>query len=57
MSFRTRLTLVAAAAVGIAVVAASVVVYIGYLRRKTESGGKPRLIHTVRGVGYALRET
>jgi two-component system response regulator MprA len=32
-------------------------VYIGYLRRKTESGGKPRLIHTVRGVGYALRET
>jgi two-component system response regulator MprA len=32
-------------------------VYIGYLRRKTEAGGKPRLIHTVRGVGYALRET
>ena len=32
-------------------------VYIGYMRRKTESGGKPRLIHTVRGVGYALRET
>jgi two-component system response regulator MprA len=31
-------------------------VYIGYLRRKTEVGGKPRLIHTVRGVGYALRE-
>jgi len=31
-------------------------VYIGYLRRKTESGGSPRLIHTVRGVGYALRE-
>jgi two-component system response regulator MprA len=31
-------------------------VYIGYLRRKTESGGKPRLIQTVRGVGYALRE-
>ena len=31
-------------------------VYIGYLRRKTESGGRPRLIHTVRGVGYALRE-
>jgi two-component system, OmpR family, response regulator MprA len=31
-------------------------VYIGYLRRKTEQGGKPRLIHTVRGVGYALRE-
>ncbi len=32
-------------------------VYIGYLRRKTEASGKPRLIHTVRGVGYALRET
>jgi two-component system, OmpR family, response regulator MprA len=31
-------------------------VYIGYLRRKTEVGGKSRLIHTVRGVGYALRE-
>ncbi len=31
-------------------------VYIGYLRRKTEAGGKGRLIHTVRGVGYALRE-
>ena len=31
-------------------------VYIGYLRRKTEAGGKPRLIHTVRGVGYALKE-
>jgi two-component system response regulator MprA len=31
-------------------------VYIGYLRRKTESGGRGRLIHTVRGVGYALRE-
>jgi len=31
-------------------------VYIGYLRRKTESGGRPRLIRTVRGVGYALRE-
>ena len=31
-------------------------VYIGYLRRKTEGGGKPRLIHTVRGVGYALKE-
>ncbi len=31
-------------------------VYIGYLRRKSEAGGKPRLIHTVRGVGYALRE-
>jgi two-component system, OmpR family, response regulator MprA len=31
-------------------------VYIGYLRRKTEAGNRPRLIHTVRGVGYALRE-
>ena len=31
-------------------------VYIGYLRRKTEAGGKARLIHTVRGVGYALRQ-
>lgn len=31
-------------------------VYIGYLRRKTEIGGRPRLIHTVRGVGYVLRE-
>jgi two-component system, OmpR family, response regulator MprA len=32
-------------------------VYIGYLRRKTEAGGETRLIQTVRGVGYALRET
>jgi two-component system response regulator MprA len=31
-------------------------VYIGYLRRKTEEGGAPRLLHTVRGVGYVLRE-
>ena len=31
-------------------------VYIGHLRRKTEVGGKPRLIQTVRGVGYALRD-
>jgi two-component system response regulator MprA len=31
-------------------------VYIGYLRRKTETGDRPRLIQTVRGVGYALRE-
>jgi two-component system, OmpR family, response regulator MprA len=32
-------------------------VYIGYLRRKTEVGDEPRLIHTVRGVGYVLRES
>jgi len=31
-------------------------VYIGYLRRKTELGQEPRLLHTVRGVGYVLRE-
>jgi len=31
-------------------------VYIGYLRRKLEENGEPRLLHTVRGVGYALRE-
>ena len=31
-------------------------VYVGYLRRKTEAGGKTRLIQTVRGVGYTLRE-
>jgi two-component system response regulator MprA len=31
-------------------------VYIGYLRRKTEAGDEPRLIQTVRGVGYALRQ-
>jgi two-component system, OmpR family, response regulator MprA len=31
-------------------------VYIGYLRRKTEANSRPRLIQTVRGVGYALRE-
>ena len=30
-------------------------VYVGYLRRKTEAGGAPRLLHTVRGVGYVLR--
>jgi two-component system response regulator MprA len=33
----------------------SLEVYIGYLRRKTELDGEPRLIHTVRGVGYVLR--
>ena len=32
-------------------------VYVGYLRRKTEAEGEQRLIHTVRGVGYVLRET
>jgi two-component system response regulator MprA len=30
-------------------------VYIGYIRRKTEAGGEPRLVHTVRGVGYTAR--
>ncbi|MGL4172966.1 MAG: response regulator transcription factor [Actinomycetota bacterium] len=30
-------------------------VYVGYLRRKTELDGKPRLVHTVRGVGYVVR--
>jgi two-component system, OmpR family, response regulator MprA len=35
----------------------SLEVYVGYLRRKTEAGGEPRLIQTVRGVGYSLRET
>jgi two-component system, OmpR family, response regulator MprA len=34
----------------------SLTVYIGYLRRKTEAAGQPRLLHTVRGVGYILRE-
>jgi two-component system, OmpR family, response regulator MprA len=34
----------------------SLEVYVGYLRRKTEEGGEPRLIQTVRGVGYSLRE-
>jgi two-component system, OmpR family, response regulator MprA len=32
-------------------------VYVGYLRRKTEADGEPRLIHTVRGVGYVLKES
>ena len=31
-------------------------VYVRYLRQKLESAGEPRLIHTVRGVGYILRE-
>jgi two-component system, OmpR family, response regulator MprA len=34
----------------------SLEVYVGYLRKKMEQGGEPRLIQTVRGVGYALRE-
>ena len=34
----------------------SLEVFISYLRRKLEAGGDPRLIHTVRGAGYALRE-
>jgi two-component system response regulator MprA len=34
----------------------SLEVYVGYLRRKTEAAGEPRLIHTIRGVGYVLRE-
>ncbi len=33
----------------------SLEVYVGYLRRKTEAAGEPRLVHTVRGVGYVLR--
>ena len=33
----------------------SLEVYVGYLRRKTEAAGEPRLLHTVRGVGYVLR--
>jgi two-component system response regulator MprA len=33
----------------------SLEVYVGYLRRKTEAEGEPRLLHTVRGVGYVLR--
>jgi two-component system response regulator MprA len=35
----------------------SLEVYVGYLRRKTEAEGEPRLIHTVRGIGYVARET
>jgi len=34
----------------------SLEVYVGYLRRKLEAEAEPRLIHTVRGVGYSLRE-
>ncbi|MFN3603025.1 MAG: winged helix-turn-helix domain-containing protein, partial [Dietzia sp.] len=35
----------------------SLEVYVGYLRRKTEAEAEPRLIHTVRGVGYVLKES
>ena len=35
----------------------SLEVYVGYLRRKTEAEGEPRLIHTVRGVGYVLKDS
>jgi two-component system response regulator MprA len=31
-------------------------VYVGYLRQKTEAAGEPRLLQTVRGIGYVLRE-
>ena len=34
----------------------SLEVYVGYLRRKTEAEGEPRLLHTVRGVGYVLKD-
>jgi len=40
-----------------ATTANSLEVYVGYLRRKTELEGETRLIHTVRGVGYVLRDT
>ena len=35
----------------------SLEVYVGYVRRKTEAEGEPRLLHTVRGIGYVLKET
>jgi two-component system, OmpR family, response regulator MprA len=35
----------------------SLEVYVGYLRRKTEAAGEPRLLHTVRGIGYVLKES
>ncbi len=35
----------------------SLEVYVGYLRKKTEANGEPRLIHTIRGVGYVLKDT
>ncbi|MDE3129873.1 MAG: winged helix-turn-helix transcriptional regulator, partial [Acidobacteriota bacterium] len=40
----------------ISVTSNSLRVYIGYLRKKLEADGEPRLIHTVHGVGYVLRE-
>jgi len=40
-----------------ATTANSLEVYVGYVRRKTEAESEPRLIHTVRGVGYVLRES
>jgi len=33
-----------------------VAVYVGYVRQKLEEAGEPRLLHTIRGAGYALRE-
>ncbi len=33
-----------------------VAVYVGYVRQKLEESGEPRLLHTVRGAGYAMRE-
>ncbi len=35
----------------------SLEVYVGYVRRKLEADGEDRLLHTVRGIGYVLRET
>ena len=35
----------------------SLEVYVGYIRRKTEAEGESRLIHTVRGVGYVMKES
>jgi two-component system response regulator MprA len=57
---RTALTradvLTGAWAYGVAVETNAVEVYVGYLRRKLEEAGEPRLIWTLRGVGYVLRE-
>ena len=54
MTLGRRLTLLSALAVG--ATSNALGVYVGYLRRKTEAAGEPRLLHTVRGVGYVLRE-